>query len=574
MADDVVEREVETRFTVVDLASKSITAIGSAASKASSAFNAASGTVASLVAMSGGAAAALSLHGVIETTNEHISQVKRLVTLTGMLPERADALSDALENAGVSGTDAERVLTGLSKAAFKMEQALSGEGGGGALKLIQQMGVEVRKGPEAALASMAEQAQKGRLDAVAVSHALNLPLIQSIKLTKALAKGPEEFRSGLDEAAKEAWTITGQTLADQGRIKSAAKEIGESWDHIQLIIGKEVLPVVANLMEQVKGGTGKWVTAAKEFGGFLNRNLETGITLAEKLGKVLLLNATIQKATGSGLGNWAQKIMGASIAGVPSTGIMAKLTGKVSGAMPMMATRLMLKAGERSPAAAEKMGGLLMGLSKAAPVFSAVASLARLVGIGAVIAIVVAGVESLVSNFNGVRDSLADAFLYLKIVAKPITDVFDNAFGGGSPMNTFFRTMLPAALTTVVALVATIIEYTRKAATFLEMVVSAPMDAVRNMGDTWRIASARIDKDIEVNQRLAMAVAAKAAVKNTPEDKDKAPNFNFPNARFDITQKFAEGFDPDRVAAALFNDIASAGEERIQSGLTNAFAVR
>jgi len=52
------------------------------------------------------------------------------------------------------------------------------------------------------------------------------------------------------------------------------------------------------------------------------------------------------------------------------------------------------------------------------------------------------------------------------------------------------------------------------------------------------------------------------------------PDFDFRGSRFDITQNFAEGFDPDRIAVAFSNDLAAMGELKTQSGFAPAFAVR
>jgi hypothetical protein len=49
---------------------------------------------------------------------------------------------------------------------------------------------------------------------------------------------------------------------------------------------------------------------------------------------------------------------------------------------------------------------------------------------------------------------------------------------------------------------------------------------------------------------------------------------DFRNSRFDITQKFAEGFDPDRIAVAFADDVGRLGEQRLQSGLEPLFGVR
>jgi hypothetical protein len=54
----------------------------------------------------------------------------------------------------------------------------------------------------------------------------------------------------------------------------------------------------------------------------------------------------------------------------------------------------------------------------------------------------------------------------------------------------------------------------------------------------------------------------------------KDQNFDFRGSRFDITQKFAEGFDPDRVAVAFASDLATLGERKLQSGFTPLYAIR
>lgn len=75
------------------------------------------------------------------------------------------------------------------------------------------------------------------------------------------------------------------------------------------------------------------------------------------------------------------------------------------------------------------------------------------------------------------------------------------------------------------------------------------------------------------------------ALASTPAGGAKAPgggasggggravnDFRF--SRFEITQKFAEGFDPDRIAVAFAQDIGRMGDLRLQSGFEPLFSVR
>jgi hypothetical protein len=52
--------------------------------------------------------------------------------------------------------------------------------------------------------------------------------------------------------------------------------------------------------------------------------------------------------------------------------------------------------------------------------------------------------------------------------------------------------------------------------------------------------------------------------------KDKGTEIKFYNARFDIKQQFAEGFDPDRIAVAFANGIARMGEMKVYSQFSPA----
>jgi hypothetical protein len=52
--------------------------------------------------------------------------------------------------------------------------------------------------------------------------------------------------------------------------------------------------------------------------------------------------------------------------------------------------------------------------------------------------------------------------------------------------------------------------------------------------------------------------------------RDKGTEIKFYNARFDIKQQFAEGFDPDRIAVAFANGIARMGEMKVYSQFSPA----
>lgn len=77
-------------------------------------------------------------------------------------------------------------------------------------------------------------------------------------------------------------------------------------------------------------------------------------------------------------------------------------------------------------------------------------------------------------------------------------------------------------------------------------------------------------------ERDARAEAAAAAARrDTPGARGGARTVqDFRFSRFDITQRFAEGFDPDRIAVAFADDLGDIGQQRLQSGFEPIFGVR
>lgn len=67
-----------------------------------------------------------------------------------------------------------------------------------------------------------------------------------------------------------------------------------------------------------------------------------------------------------------------------------------------------------------------------------------------------------------------------------------------------------------------------------------------------------------VQQRLRENPRARQPVHHNHQD--------FRYSRFDITQKFAEGFDPDRIAAVFAHDLEAMAEQRLDSGIVPGFS--
>jgi hypothetical protein len=99
--------------------------------------------------------------------------------------------------------------------------------------------------------------------------------------------------------------------------------------------------------------------------------------------------------------------------------------------------------------------------------------------------------------------------------------------------------------------------------------LSAPADLYMKY---WNKTQVETNRRVERDRTAARADKKREAAEDTRE---KRQNFDFRGSRFDISQSFAEGYDPDRIAAAFANDLSSLGEMRVSSaGFAPITAVR
>lgn len=86
---------------------------------------------------------------------------------------------------------------------------------------------------------------------------------------------------------------------------------------------------------------------------------------------------------------------------------------------------------------------------------------------------------------------------------------------------------------------------------------------------------AALTESSESGDAMSAAENAAASTTTTPGARGGAHTTqDFRYSRFDITQRFAEGYDPDRIAIAFADDVGRMGAERLQSGLEPIFGVR
>ena len=93
-------------------------------------------------------------------------------------------------------------------------------------------------------------------------------------------------------------------------------------------------------------------------------------------------------------------------------------------------------------------------------------------------------------------------------------------------------------------------------------------DTMQSVGDDWR---ERMDHRRQREQATAggLDTAAPTTGHNPPSH---TTHNDFRNSRFDITQNFGEGYDPDRIAVAFTRDLNRVSDRRLSSQLVPAWS--
>mgnify|MGYP000866036801 CR=1 FL=1 len=156
-------------------------------------------------------------------------------------------------------------------------------------------------------------------------------------------------------------------------------------------------------------------------------------------------------------------------------------------------------------------------------------------------------------------------------LVQPLFDAFDFTFGssgaGGTALD-FFKMTLPLLLTGIMDTFSFIANLMQTVVRYVRAMLDSPMRA-KSFADYF--AEVRAESLKRRDERTLQRYNEAQNSRRTVEGKADVIQ-NFPGARFDITQKFEEGFDPDRILTAFTNDLAALGERNVQSGFAPAYA--
>ena len=600
---------VETIFTLVDRASAKLDKLTYAGHSVTKSFEHAGHAVthtfehaSSMLGAVGGIGAALAgafeLHSIVEESEHFLKNVQMIHMTTRMSAEDSSQLLGAMELIGMEGGEASRAMMMMSRRSVMVEQQMQKSTGhaSGMTKWFKQMGVDVRKGPLDSILKLSEALKAGKTNATEIGVKMGMRGMIGVKFGKLLNKGPEGIKKLMGEVHESGGDVTSENLEMWEESKQHVREMQHAFFGIKLTLYKDLLPVLVPMFERIGEAIKGWMPYVHKFGEFLKNNLDTGISLATKLGVIMLANAAAMKVTGMGPLALIGKL--GALAAKPVTALGNKAVGMLGMVAPGAAT------------AARGIGS------------SGIGSILQLAGAIGIIALIAGGIYAIVTNAGEMRDRLEDAFAQFMDIVNIVGDSLGPAiammFGMDSPFSQSFITLLPKAIETIVKWTTELIAKAQALGGSVGDWLADKLDAGGNMSAKKRLLAgtggentstlgrvfdklqgigtvaaaldlsehrdtfaskleqnaAAVHRDMEARKAARAADKAKHK-KSEDEGKGKPPpnNFDFRGSKFDIKQEFAEGYDPDRIAVSLFDGIAELGERRVQSGLSGVFGV-
>lgn len=473
--------EVEVQFTAKDLTSSVINRINKSAGVLSRKVDGITTKVAGFARTFGGLGAVFGFGASIAGANKYLATIEDLSTVTGESANKMASITHAMEQSGLAGEEVRMIMLGISK-----KQAEIQGGSKELVKLTKRYGVEMSKGPEAALISMAKSVEKGK---IGTGEVVKLLEESGSKAMDLLRKGPAEVRRLLAEGAEKNKHINATSIAQYKAMDVQMKRVKQAWTRITTTIMIKLAPALTKLMAYVERNIDGWTDSATRFGEFMATHMDGIITAAKTFGKIMTANYVLMKLTGDGMlanlgkmGKWAKGPKAAGAAGgadatdaimaaqmMPGRkkggkisgrkGVMAKrqkgvgkVMGKMLGRFPKMGLRLLLvfkrigtiggKVGKffkKTGKVSAKVGGIFLRVGKAVmPLLKVAKMAAKFTVISLVVTAVVAGIKKIMDNVGGIRDRLGALLGKTWENIKGIAETIGGLFSKDSAMGKFF----------------------------------------------------------------------------------------------------------------------------------------
>ncbi len=609
----MADEEVNIEFDVNDKASPKLSRLEKTVEKLDARVGRASEKFMHFAEMAGAAAGIFGAAESLRGAKEYIDHVDRISNLTGLAAENVAGMSEALQIAGVESGEVEGLLTRMVK-----KSALLTEENKAQAKLAQRYGVNLTDGPQKSMLAISKLVEDNKIGAGQVGRILGVQGATLANMMDAMTKGPEALGQMFDDAIEKNRFMGGETLDVMQDYDESVNRVHIAWKRLTAGIIVKVAPAMTKLASKFEDSIEGWSEKAGKFANYMVNHMEQLIKMAKTYAKIMLVNNVLEKFTGKGIVGTAGRVSKGLFAvggRVASSGVGAVATKEVGGALG---------------GAVGIVGQFFMGALKLRPILM---MFGKLTLVGAALFIIYEIFKGIMEATSGAGVRIREAFSRMWTTIKGIGATLGKIFSEDAPLGRFSRAVgagLVAVFEWLLSGVNKLLEAVQVFFNLVAKFIDDPSGYLRGKY-TWSSEKAGIQNEsaaekrapLELANRIMMRLIAAQRVGGpvTGQQKEMFKNYvsniekyessltadekkdyhrykgfdglkarygtsgggagpsptvyqDFRGSKFDITQAFAEGFDPDRIAVAFANDISSIGERKLQSGFSPLFSIR
>jgi hypothetical protein len=545
-----------------------------------------------------GLGALFSIGEGLRSTDQLYQRIGRIKTVTGESAADIHAMHDALEITGFAGERVEGVIVRMAK-----QLTRTGKAGQEMRRDWARMGVDVHDNMTSQLLQLSKAAQEGKVGVGGLMKSFGIGRNDAAALLKSLQQGPEEFRKIMRDTKNGADLVDDAALASYEKMRRARAELSDAWDEVVGKIYKNLIPAMTSFFQFVTKHMDAIISAAKVFaatmagnkvlnlltgkgiGGNVAGALTSAITKATKISAVTKETVAVAElAKTMKTGSWAQNLGKALASAGKAAGAgpvsMAGAGGMNFGRAIADAARIKQGMAGMSATGAGITGmvgkispqlGKLMASGNA--MSTLVSSAAKFGPYGIAIAVALfmlykafRYIQTSGSDLaKSVRATFSEIWAKIQAIIQSLQPLWD-------ALHKIFTVLLNQSIKMVVMEIAVMAESLNLA---LRLIITIGNVMSELINSPWWFVNhpmRAFQKAWEESDITTDLIKKKAAGKG---DGKPPPTYNdFRGSHFDVTQNFAEGFDPGRIAATFGDELIKLSDRKLQSGFAPLYAMR
>lgn len=335
------------------------------------------------------------------------------------------------------------------------------------------------------------------------------------------------------------------------------------------------------------------------------------VQLTAALAVLKVVSHQLDKRTGANLATWlgGRVSLRNPFAGAFAAGTKSVTTSRQVSMFPLGLQGALVRAGQRGAGGGPGMLSATLSSTRLVSltamerftrgmllIVRVIGSLGRLGVVAFVIWGLVGAFMALAKNTGGVHTALMQALDGIQRHLQPALVMFGQIAGYLNPdgdIGLFFASIITGFFSNLHSTFQVIAATSRYIAAVWGMITGSftKQDAARTMGvASWTLDPQhmgfgqfhaglfgallqQVQNEDDEAAKLAAQKRLATLQAQTPGARNGPPIYNFQNSKFVITQQFAEGFDPDRVAVAFADDLAALADRRLQSSFAPVGAI-